>query len=86
MKLIAKLTALAAFAALTATTALAGGPNWPSAPRNDVKPRALAPHVSEIKCDTMVINGGGRNGMQVVSCKQYANIRPAECRLACKNK
>jgi hypothetical protein len=84
MKRIAKLTAIAALAALTSTVSFAG-PAYQPTPRN-VKPRLLASPVAEMKCDTMVINGGGRNGMQVVSCKHYAKIRPTECRIACRNK
>ncbi len=84
MKLIAKLTAIAALAALTGTAALAG-PSFQPTTQN-VKPRVLVTPVAAMKCDTMVINGGGRNGMQVVSCKHYASIRPDDCRRACANK
>lgn len=84
MKLIAKLTAIAALAGLTSTAAFAGPAYQPTAP--NVKPRLLISPVAEMKCDTMVINGGGRNGMQVVSCKHYAKIRPDDCRRACANK
>ena len=83
MKLIAKLTAIAAFAALTITT-FASPANWPpTAP--SVKPRVTVTTPAP-KCDTMVINGGGRNGMQVVPCKDYAGARSDDCHRACANK
>lgn len=81
MKTLTKLTlALAGFATL-GTTAFAG-PTWYPTPPN-VKPRPLATPVAELKCDRMQINGGGRNGMVMVRCKDFAKVRPTECRLAC---
>ncbi len=85
MKLIAKLTAIAALAALTTTAAFASGPNWPS-PAPNVTPRMIVAPAAAPKCDTMAIQGGGRSGMQVVSCKHNANVRPDDCRRACANK
>lgn len=84
MKLITKLTIVAAFAALTTTTTFAGPFYQLSVP--NVKPRTLAVPVASMKCDTMVLQGDARHGSQVVSCERYAKIRPDDCRRACANK
>ena len=84
MKSLLKLTlAITAAATLGSASLFAGGPF--RSPEN-VTPRVLVTSVANMKCDTMVIHGGGRNGMQVVSCKDYAGIRPDDCRRACSNK
>ncbi len=82
MKLITKLTAIAALAAFT-TTGLASGINWP-APASNMTPRVLVTPVAHMKCETMVIKTA--RGQQVVLCKDYAKIRPDDCRLSCANK
>lgn len=71
-------------AALTlGSTSLFAGPG-PSgaAPRSTV--RTYSQPVAAMKCSTMTIKAGGKDaGTRVVACKDYANIRPTECRLAC---
>ncbi len=84
MKLITKLAAVAAFAALTTTSAFAG-PFYQLSVKN-VKPRSLAAPVASMKCDSMTIQGDARHGSQVVSCERYAKLRPVDCRRACANK
>ena len=87
MKHIAKLTILAAFAAITVTSSFASGANWPSPPRSDVAPRVIASPVATMKCDTMSVASGPKSGgTQIVSCKSYASVRPADCRIACMSK
>ncbi len=86
MKLIHTLTAIAALAALTTTAALASPTNWPpTAPSNPAAREVTTPS-APMKCDTMTVTGGGRSGQQVVACKNYAAVRPTECRMACANK
>ena len=77
------LLTLTAAAALGSTSLFAGpGPRDP-APRSTV--RALAAPVAAMNCSTMSIKAGGKDaGTRVVACKDYANIRPMECRLACR--
>ena len=76
---------LAITAALTvgSTSLFAGpGPRDP-APRN-VSPRVLAAPVAAMNCSTMSIKAGGKDaGTRVVACKDYAKVRPSDCRLAC---
>jgi hypothetical protein len=81
MKSLLKLTL--AIATLGSASLFAGGPfRYPE----NVTPRVLAPPPTNMKCDTMVIQGGGRNGWQTVPCKDYARIRPDDCRRACAGK
>ena len=84
MKSLLKLTlAITATAMLGSASLFAGGAfRYPE----NVTPRVLAPPVASMKCDTMVIQGGGHNGTQVVSCKDYSSIRPDDCRRACANR
>lgn len=84
MKSLLKLTlAITAAATLGSASLFADGPS--RYPEN-VTPRVLATPFTNMKCDTMVINGGIRRGPEVVSCKHYASIRPDDCRRACANK
>ena len=78
------LLALTAAATLTSTSLFAGpGPRDP-APRS-VAPRQLSAPVTALNCGTMNIKAGGKDaGTRVVACKDYAGIRPADCRLACR--
>lgn len=84
MKSLLKLTlAITTLATLGSASLFAGGPfRYPE----NVTPRVLGTPVASMKCDTMVIQGGGHNGMQTVSCKHYASIRPDDCRRACAGK
>ena len=84
MKSLLKLTlAITATAMLGSASLFAGGPfRYPE----NVTPRVLATPVANMKCDTMVINGGIRKGQEVVSCKHYASIRPDDCRRACASR
>ena len=50
------------------------------------KGKVLPAPVRDVKCDTMTIQGGGRNGWVTVPCKHYASVRPDDCRRACANK
>src|SRR5947209_2233632 len=45
-----------------------------------------APATSTMNCGTMVIKGAGKNSnaWEVVPCKQYSDIRPDDCRRACR--
>lgn len=83
MKLIAKLTVIAALAAFTSRSAIAG-PFYQTTLKPT--PRTLAAPVAEMKCDTMVLQGDARHGTQVVSCSRFASLRPTECRIACSRK
>ena len=75
---------LALTAALTvgSTSLFAGpGPQFNTAPR---VARPLAAPVAAMNCSTMSIKAGGKDaGTRVVACKDYAKVRPTECRLAC---
>lgn len=79
------LLTLTAAAALGTSNLFAGpGPQFNTAPRTA---RQLAAPVAAMKCETMTIAAGGKQGgTQVVSCKHYANIRPDDCRRACATK
>ena len=70
-------------ATLGSTSLLAGpGPRDP-APRK--VSRQLATPVTTMKCETMTIQAGGKDaGTRVVACKDYAKVRPSECRIACR--
>ena len=76
---------LVAAAALTigSTSLFAGpGPQFPTSPR---KARPMVMPATEMNCSTMSIKAGGKDaGTRVVACKDYASIRPTECRIACK--
>lgn len=79
---------LALTAALTVGSAglFAGpGPRGPAPSR--VAPRQLSAPVAAMTCDTMSIKAGGKDaGTRVVACKDYAKIRPTECRIACNSR
>ncbi len=79
------LLALTAALTIGSTSLFAGPGQRDPAPRSRSVRTFTAP-VADLKCNTMVINGGGRNGMQAVSCMHYANVRPDDCRRACANK
>ena len=84
MKPLLKLTlAITAAATLGSASLFAGGPFRFPTPNETAPPRLLAPPVSNMTCSTMVIDGGGHNGKQVVACKDYSGIRPDDCRRAC---
>ncbi len=78
---------LAVTAALTigSTSLFAGpGPQFQTSPRNG---RPMVMPVAEMKCSTMSIKAGGKDaGTRVVACKDFAKIRPDDCRRACANK
>lgn len=78
------LLALTAAATLGTTSLFAGpGPRDP-APRRAAT-RSIAAPVTSLKCDTMTIKAGGKDaGTRVVACKDFAKVRPADCRLACR--
>ena len=50
------------------------------------KTKVVNAPMRDVKCDTMTIQGGGHNGLQTVSCKHYANIRPDDCRRSCASR
>jgi hypothetical protein len=77
------LLTLTAALALGSTSLFAGpGPRDP-APRSNTVRTWSAP-VATMKCDTMTIKAGGKDaGTRVVACKDFAKVRPADCRLAC---
>lgn len=77
------LLALTAALTIGSTSLFAGpGPRDP-APRSTV--RTLAAPVAAMNCSTMSIKAGGKDaGTRVVACKDYASIRPTECRIACR--
>ena len=78
------LFALTAAATLGTTSLFAGpGPRDP-APRR-ASPRQLTTPVASMNCETMTIKAGGKDaGTRVVACKDFAKVRPADCRLACR--
>ena len=75
-----KLIAIAAIAAFTSTAAIAG-PFYQTTLKPS--PRTLTAPVTEMKCDTMFLQGDARHGTQRVSCDRFAKLRPTECRIAC---
>ena len=83
MKNIAKLTIVAALAAFTSTSAIAG-PFYQTTLK--LTPRTLVSPVAEMKCDSMFLQGDARHGTQRVSCERFAKLRPTECRIACSKK
>ena len=50
------------------------------------KSKVVATPMRDINCKTMTIQGGGRNGLQTVPCKDYAGVRPDDCRRACASR
>ena len=87
MKSLLKLTlAITAAATLGSASLFAGAQYRVPTPNETAPPRMLLTPVANMKCDTMIINGGIRKGPEVVSCKHYASIRPDDCRRACANK
>ena len=85
MKTKLLLTITAAFA-IGSTSLFAGpGPRDPAPSR--VAPRQLSAPVAAMTCETMSIKAGGKDaGTRVVACKDYAKIRPTECRIACSSR
>lgn len=77
------LLALTAALTIGSTSLFAGpGPRDP-APRSAV--RTYSKPVAAMNCSTMSIKAGGKDaGTRVVACKDFAGIRPTECRIACK--
>ena len=86
MKSLLKLTLAIAAVTLGSTSLFAGSTYRFVTPNEVAAPRMLPAPVHNMKCGTMVIKAGGRNGWQVVQCKDYANIRPDDCRRACASK
>ena len=80
------LLAVTAALAIGSTSLVAGpGPRDPAS--RTVAPRQLSSPVPEMKCETMSIKAGGKDaGTRLVACKDYAKIRPDDCRRACANK
>ena len=84
MKSLLKLTFAITAAATLGSASLFAGSVFRFPTQSEIAPpRLLVAPVATMKCGTMVIQGGGRNGRQVVACKDYANIRPDDCRRAC---
>ena len=71
-------------AAMLSSASLFAGPG-PSTPAPRSIGRILAAPVAAMNCSTMNIKSGGKEaGTRVVACKDYAGIRRADCRLACR--
>jgi len=83
MKSLLKFTlAISALATLGSASLFAGAQFRIPTPSEIAPPRVLAPPVADLKCGTMSIQGA-RGKWELVSCKQYASIRPDDCRRAC---
>ncbi len=66
---------------------LFAGPAAPYGGQHSAAPRVLGKAVAEMKCETMTIAAGDKNGAtQVVACKKIATVRAADCRIACARK
>ena len=84
MKSLLKLTIAITVAATLGSASLFAGSVFRFPTANEIPPpRLLVTPVRGMTCSTMVIKAGGRNGLQVVSCADYATIRPDDCRRAC---
>ena len=84
MKSLLKLAIAITVAATLGSASLSAGSVFRFPTANEIPaPRLLVTPVRGMTCSTMVINGGGHNGRQVVSCADYATIRPDDCRRAC---
>ena len=69
------------------STSLFAGDNRAYFRKNDAPPRIHVTPVNVMKCDTMSIAAPLHQGGKVtVPCKDYAGIRPDDCRRACANK
>ena len=81
------LLAITTIAMLGSTSLFAGAP-WRNVGPNEVAPpRFYSSPAAAMKCDTMSIAAPMHQGGTVtVSCKNYAGIRPDDCRRACASK
>ena len=80
------LLAITTIAMLGSTSLFAGGDNRPSV-SGSAPARPIFTPVGVMKCDTMTIAAPmHQGGKVVVSCKDYAGIRPDDCRRACASK
>ena len=92
MKSLLKLTlAITAIAALGSASLLADSAEVfrmsnQAAAAAFTKSKVVATPMRDMNCKTMTIQGGGHNGMQTVQCKDYAGIRPDDCRRACASR
>ena len=81
------LLALATAAMLGSASLFAGGDNRPYAGPASTPARTISARVGVLKCDTMSIAAPLHHGGTVtVSCKDYAGIRPDDCRRACASR
>lgn len=79
------LLALTAAATLSSTSVFAGPSTRDPAPGSRAVRTFTAP-VAAMNCSTMSIKAGGKDaGTRVVACKDYAKVRPDDCRIACKS-
>jgi len=87
MKTLLKLTFAITIAATFGAASLFADRPYRYVPPSEIAPLRLvaATPVAKVKCDTMTVHGGGRNGMVTVPCKHYAQVRPDDCRRACAN-
>ena len=83
MKSMLKLTLAITAGALLGSASVFAGQTYHVPTANEIAPTRFFVTQTSGMCNTMVIDGGGRNGKQVVPCKDYSGIRPDDCRRAC---
>ena len=77
------LLAITAAATLGSASVLAGpGSRGPAS--SSVGTHRSPASVASVNCTTMTIEAGGKDaGTRVVDCKDFAKVRPTDCRIAC---